>query len=132
MEKVKIIRSRLLIAQSRHKSYSDNRRRDSEFVVGDWVFLKVSYMKGVMRFGKQVKLSPRYIGPYRIIQRVDQVASKPELPQELEAVHPVFHIFMLRKCLSDLSRIIHVEDIQVTDSLPYEEVPVDILDRHVY
>ncbi|XP_019231968.1 PREDICTED: uncharacterized protein LOC109212750 [Nicotiana attenuata] len=73
VEKIKLIRKRLLAAQSRQKSYVNNRRRDLEFWVDDWVFLKVSPMKGVMRFGKKGKLSPRYIGPYKIIRRVGQI-----------------------------------------------------------
>ena len=69
MEKVKVIQQWLEIAQSRHKSYADVRRRRLEFAIGDWVFLKVSPMKGVMRFGKKGKLSPRNIGPYQITRR---------------------------------------------------------------
>uniref|UniRef100_A0A1S3WXM6 Tf2-1-like SH3-like domain-containing protein n=1 Tax=Nicotiana tabacum TaxID=4097 RepID=A0A1S3WXM6_TOBAC len=91
MEKVKLIRDQLRTAQSRHKSYADIRRRDLEFDVEDWVFLKVSPMKGVMRFGKKGKLSPRYVGPYKIIRRIGRVAYELDLLLELEAVHPVFH-----------------------------------------
>ena len=74
VDKVKLIREWLLTAQSRQKSYADNRRRQLEFEVGDWVFLKVSPMKGVMRFGKKGKLNPRYIGPYQIVRRIGKVA----------------------------------------------------------
>ena len=88
-------------------------------------------MKGVMRFGKKGKLSPRYIGPYKITKRVGQVAYELELPQELSMVHPVFHVSMLRKCIGDPSRITPIEDVQVTEDLTYEEVPVAILDRQV-
>ena len=70
MEKVQLIRDRLKTAQSRQKSYADVRRRELEFQVDDWVFLKVSPMKGVMRFGKKGKLSPRYVGPYKILKRI--------------------------------------------------------------
>ena len=80
MEKVQLIRDRLKTAQSRQKSYADVRRRELEFQVDDWVFLKVSPMKGVMRFGKKVKLSPRYVGPYKILKRVGKVAYELELP----------------------------------------------------
>ena len=97
MEKVKVIKERLKTAQSRQKSYTDARRRPLEFEVDDLVYLKISPMKGVMRFGKKVKLSPRYIGPYRITKRVSNVAYELELPQELAAVHLVFHISMLKK-----------------------------------
>ncbi|XP_049399714.1 uncharacterized protein LOC125863739 [Solanum stenotomum] len=131
MEKVKVIQQRLATAQSRHKSYVDNRRRGLEFFIGDWVFLKVSPMKGVMRFGKKGKLSLRYIGPYKIIRRVGQVAYELELPQELSTVHPVFHVSMLRKCIGDPSRITSTEDVHVTEDLTYEEVPIAILDRQV-
>ncbi|WMV54410.1 hypothetical protein MTR67_047795 [Solanum verrucosum] len=82
MEKVKVIQERLKTAQSRQKSYTDVRRRELEFEVDDWVYLKVSPMKGVKKFGKKGKLSP-YIGPYRISKRVGSVAYELELPQEL-------------------------------------------------
>ncbi|WMV32195.1 hypothetical protein MTR67_025580 [Solanum verrucosum] len=88
-------------------------------------------MKGVMRFGKKGKLSPRYIGPYRIVKRIDNVAYELELPQELAAVHPVFHISMLKKCIGDPSLIMPTENIRITDSLSYEKIPVQILDRQV-
>ncbi|WMV50136.1 hypothetical protein MTR67_043521 [Solanum verrucosum] len=88
-------------------------------------------MKSVMRFGKKGKLSPRYIGPYRISKRVVNVAYELELPQELAVVHSVFHIFMLKKCMGDPSLIIQIEDIGIKDSLSYEEIPVQILDRQV-
>ena len=88
MEKVQLIRDRLKTAQSRQKSYADVRRRELEFQVDDWVFLKVSPMKGVMRFGKKGKLSLRYVGPYRILKRIGKVAYELEFPTELVAVHP--------------------------------------------
>nr|XP_009764680.1 PREDICTED: uncharacterized protein LOC104216360 [Nicotiana sylvestris] len=80
MEKVKLTRDRLRTAQSRQKSYADVQRRDLEFDVEDWVFLKVSPMKGIMRFGKKGKLSPRYVGPYRIIRRIGRVEYDLDLP----------------------------------------------------
>jgi len=131
IEKVKVIQERLRMAQSRQKSYSDVRRCDLEFEVGDWVFLKISPMKGVMRFGKKGKLSPRYIGPYKILRQIGQVAYELELPSELEFVHPVFHVSMLRKCIGDPSRVVPIKDVQVTKDLSYDEVPVAILDRQV-
>ncbi|WMV49435.1 hypothetical protein MTR67_042820 [Solanum verrucosum] len=88
-------------------------------------------MKGVMRFGKKGKLSPRYIGPYRICKRNGNVAYELELPQELAVVHPVFHISMLKKCIGDPSLIIPTEDIGIKDSLSYEEIPIQILDLQV-
>ncbi|WMV49454.1 hypothetical protein MTR67_042839 [Solanum verrucosum] len=81
-------------------------------------------MKGVMRFGKKGKLSPRYIGPYKISKRAGNVAYELELPQELAVVHPVFHISMLKKCMGDPALIIPTEDIGIKDSLSYEEILV--------
>ncbi|WMV18248.1 hypothetical protein MTR67_011633 [Solanum verrucosum] len=88
-------------------------------------------MKGVIRFSKKGKLSPRYIGPYRIAKRIGKVAYELELPQELAAIHQVFHISMLKKCMGDPSLIILTENIGIKDSLSYEEIPVQILDRQV-
>jgi len=88
-------------------------------------------MKGIMRFGKKGKLSPRYIEPYKILRRIGQVAYELELPSELEFVHPVFHVSMLRKCIGDPSRVVPIKDVQVTEDLSYEEVPVGKIDREV-
>ncbi|XP_049394628.1 uncharacterized protein LOC125858892 [Solanum stenotomum] len=88
-------------------------------------------MKGVMRFGKKWKRSPRYIGPYRISNRIGNVAYELELPPELPAVHPVFHISMLKKCLSDPSLIVPTENIDIKDNLSYKEIPIQILNRHI-
>ncbi|WMV58576.1 hypothetical protein MTR67_051961 [Solanum verrucosum] len=88
-------------------------------------------MKGVMRFGKEGKLSSRFIGPYRISKRVGNVAYQLELPQKLAVVHPVFHISILKKFMGDPSLIIPTEDIGIKDKLSYEEIPVQILDRQV-
>ena len=114
VDKVKVIQERLLAAQSRQKSFENNRRCKLEFEVGDWVFLKISPMKGVMRFGKKGKLSPRYIGPCKIVRTVGKVAYELELPSALESMHPIFHMLMLYKCIVDPSRIVPVDDVQVT------------------
>ncbi|KAH0754464.1 hypothetical protein KY290_024734 [Solanum tuberosum] len=132
LEKVKMIRERLKMAQSRQKSYADVRRRALEFRVGDWVYLKVSPMKGVVRFGKKGKLSPRYVGPYKVMRRIGKVAYELELPSEMNLVHPVFHVSMLRKCVGDPNAIVSLDVVGVVeDNLTYEEVPVQILDRQV-
>ncbi|WMV29951.1 hypothetical protein MTR67_023336 [Solanum verrucosum] len=89
-------------------------------------------MKGVMRFGKKGKLSPWYIGPYRISKRVGNIAHELELPQELATIHSVFHISMLKKCMGDPSIIIPTKYIGNKDNLSYEEIPVQILDRQVH
>ena len=92
IETIRKIREHIRIAQSRQKSYADKRRRPLEFQVGDKVFLKVSPTKGIKRFGVRGKLSPRYIGPYEIIDKLNPVAYRLDLPVELEHVHNVFHI----------------------------------------
>ncbi|WMV47029.1 hypothetical protein MTR67_040414 [Solanum verrucosum] len=88
-------------------------------------------MKGVMRFGKKEKLSPRYIGPCGISKRIGNVAYELELPQELATVHPIFHVSMLKKCMGNPSLIIPTEYIGMKDSLSYEEFHIQILDRQV-
>ncbi|WP_222429774.1 hypothetical protein, partial [Cobetia crustatorum] len=105
-EKIDIIRRRLLTAQSRQKSYADTRRRPLEFEVGDHVFLRVSPMKGVLRFGKKGKLTPRFIGPFQILDRVGAMAYRLALPTPLAGVHDIFHVFILKKYVPDPSHII--------------------------
>ena len=93
------------------------KRRDSEFEVDDLVFLKVSPMKGVMMFGNKVKMSNRYVGPYRILTRVGDMAYELELLAELVVVHLVFHISLLKKCVGDLASIVPLESVVMKDSL---------------
>ncbi|XP_069151865.1 uncharacterized protein [Solanum lycopersicum] len=131
MEKVQIIRHRLKTAQSRQKSYEDVRRRELEFQVDDCVFLKVSPMKGVMRFGKKEKISPRYVGPYKNLKRVYKVTYELKFLEELAALHPIFHISLLKKCVGDPTSIVPLESVAVKDSLSYEDVPIKILDLHI-
>ena len=102
-DKVKVRRDRLKISQDRQKSYANNRCRDLEFEVGDMVFLRISPWKGVLRFGKCGKLSPRYIGPYRIVERIGEVAYRLELSSDIDRIHDVFHVSMLRKYTPDPS-----------------------------
>ncbi|XP_073152852.1 uncharacterized protein [Henckelia pumila] len=122
------IRDRMLTAQSHQKIYSDQRRRNLEFQVGDHVFLKVSPWKVVLRFGKKGKLSPRYIGSFEILDKVGARSYRVALPPNLEGIHDVFHVLMLRKYISNPSHVIRHEPIQWTPDLSYEEVPVQILD----
>ncbi|XP_070005896.1 uncharacterized protein [Nicotiana sylvestris] len=131
MDKVQLIRQRLLTAQSRQKSYADKRRRDLVFTIGDKVFLRVSFMKGVMLFGKRGNLSPRFIGLYEILDGVGVVAYRLALPPGLSFIHPVFHISMLRKYISDLSQIIEAPTIPLDEKLSYKEEPMTIIDRQV-
>ncbi|XP_075112470.1 uncharacterized protein LOC142182241 [Nicotiana tabacum] len=131
IDKVQLIRQRLLTAQSRQKSYADKRNRDLVFTIGDKVFLRVSPMKGVMRFGKRGKLSSRLIGPYEILEQVGAVAYRLALPPELSFIHPVFHVSMLRKCILDSSQVIEAPTIPLDEKLSYEEDPMAIVDRQV-
>jgi len=128
-DKISIIRRRMLTAQSRQKSYTDKHRRQLEFNVGDLVYLKGSPMKGVMRFGKKGKLSPRFVGPFEVKEVVGPVAYKVELPPALSDIHNVFHVSTLRKYVHDSRHIIDFEPLQVQGDLKYEELPVQILDR---
>ncbi|KAL0540811.1 hypothetical protein IC582_020826 [Cucumis melo] len=99
-DNIKLIWENLKIAQDRQKSYADKRRRDLEFQIGEQVFLKLSSCRGVLHFGRKGKLSPRYIGPYQIIERVGPTAYRLELPTELARIRDVFHVSMLRKYIS--------------------------------
>ncbi|GJV18800.1 hypothetical protein Tco_1367820 [Tanacetum coccineum] len=120
-EKIMQIKNRLLTARSRQKSYADVRRKPMEFSVGDIVMLKVSPWKGVIRFGKRGKLSPRYIGPFKIIERIGPVAYKLELPEKLRGIHNTFHVSNLKRCLADENLIIPLEEIQLDDKLHFIE-----------
>ncbi|KAL5544529.1 hypothetical protein UlMin_008313 [Ulmus minor] len=128
-EAIKLIRERMKTAQDRQKSYADKRRRPLEFQVGDSVFLKIAPMKGVMRFGKRGKLSPRYIGPFEILEKVGKVAYRLALPPDLSSVHNVFHVSILKKYVPDPTHVLEHEPIEVHEDLTYEEQPVQILDR---
>nr|XP_009762220.1 PREDICTED: uncharacterized protein LOC104214263 [Nicotiana sylvestris] len=131
IDKVQLIRERLLTAQNRQKSYADKRRRDLVFTIGDKVFLRVSPMKGVMWFGKRGKLSPRFIGPYEILDRVGAVAYHFALPPELSFIHSVFHVSMLRKCISNSSEVLEAPTVPLDERLSYEEEPMTTVDRQV-
>ncbi|KAL4352703.1 hypothetical protein GQ457_06G013270 [Hibiscus cannabinus] len=126
-EKVKLICERLKATSDRQKSYVDLKRREIEYAVGDRVFLKVSSWKKVMRFGRKWKLSPVFIRPYEIVERVGPVAYRLLLPPELERIHDVFHVLMLRRYRSDPSPVIPVEEIELNLDLSYDEEPVEIL-----
>ncbi|XP_020961142.1 uncharacterized protein LOC107646697 [Arachis ipaensis] len=106
-------------AFSRQKTYVDNRRHNLEFSVGDQVFLRVSPMKGVMMFEKRGKLSPRYIGPFEILDRIGAVAYRLALPPELSIIHLVFYVLMLRKYLSDPSHVLAPLAIELKEDLSF-------------
>ncbi|XP_039022497.1 uncharacterized protein LOC120154964 [Hibiscus syriacus] len=108
-------------------SYTNLKRKDIEFIVEDNVFLKVSPWKKVLHFGLKGKLTTPFIGPYEVLDRVGRVAYRLALPPELECIHNVFHISMLRKHRSDHSNVIPLEYIEVSSDINYSKEPVRIL-----
>ena len=128
-EHVRVIQENLKIAKSRQKSYADKKRRSVLFQVGDHVYLRVSPMKEVQRFGVKGKLAPRYVGPFPIIEQCGPVAYRLELPAQLSAVHNIFHVSQLRKSLCVPNKIIDIEKLQVEPYLVYPEHPVKIVDH---
>ncbi|KAL0551206.1 hypothetical protein IC582_010292 [Cucumis melo] len=111
------IRACMLTAQSRQKSYADVRRKDLEFEVRDIVFLKVAPMKGVLRFEKKGKLSPRFVGLFEILERIGPVAYRLALPPSFSAVHDVLHVFMLRRYVADPMHVVDFEPLQISENL---------------
>ncbi|GKE42487.1 putative reverse transcriptase domain-containing protein [Tanacetum coccineum] len=130
-EKIVQIKNRLLTARSRQKSYVDRRTKPLEFEVGDMVLLKVSPWKGDVRFGKRGKLSPHYIGPFKILARVGPVAYTLELPEELKGIHSTFHVLNRKKCLAEGDIVVSMDEIQLYDKLHMIEEPVEVVDREV-
>ncbi|GKB10764.1 hypothetical protein Tco_0844687 [Tanacetum coccineum] len=128
-KKIKTVCERLKAAQDRWKSYDDNRRRPIKIEVGDFVMLKVSPWKGVLRFRNKGKLSPRFIGPFKILKRVGEVAYVLELPKELKGIHNTFHVSYLRKCLADETSVVTLDDIEIDPELNSREEPEAILGR---
>ena len=130
-EKVKMIQEKMRASQSRQKSYHDKRRKDLEFQVGDHVFLRVNPVTGVGRALKCRKLTPRFVGPFEIIEKVGVVAYRIALPPSLSNLHDVFHVSQLRKYVYDASHVIQVDDLEVRDNLTVETWLVRIEDREV-
>ncbi|GKA72912.1 putative reverse transcriptase domain-containing protein [Tanacetum coccineum] len=122
------IKDRLKAARDCQKSYADRRRKPLEFSVGDHVLLKVSPWKGVVRFEKKGKLTPRFVGPFEITKRIGTVAYRLRLPEELNDVHDTFHVSNLKKCLADQTLHVPLEEIQVDARLNFVEEPAEILE----
>ncbi|GJT80916.1 putative reverse transcriptase domain-containing protein [Tanacetum coccineum] len=130
-EKIIQIKQRMQAARDRQKSYADLKRKPMEFQVGDKVMLKVSPWKGVVRFGKRGKLNPRYVGPFKVIERVGEVAYKLKLPEELSRVHNTFHVSNLKKCHADEPLAVPLDGLNLDDKLHFVEEPVEIVGREV-
>ncbi|GJZ41050.1 hypothetical protein Tco_0587936 [Tanacetum coccineum] len=118
-------------AGTNDKSCVDLRRKPLEFQVGDKVMLKVSPWKRVIYFGKRGKLNPRYIVPFKVLAKVGTIAYRLELPQQLSRVHNTFHVSNLKKCLSDESLVIPLDEIHIDDKIHFVKEPVEIMDREV-
>ncbi|WVZ76479.1 hypothetical protein U9M48_024455 [Paspalum notatum var. saurae] len=127
-QQLRIVQENLRVAQSRQRSYADVRRRDLSFKVDDHVYLKVSPMRGIRRFNMKGKLAPRYIGPFKILEKKGEVAYRLELPPSLSGVHDVFHVSQLKKCLRVPEEQAPLEGLEVQEDLTYTEHPVKILD----
>ncbi|GJQ94107.1 putative reverse transcriptase domain-containing protein [Tanacetum coccineum] len=115
-------RSPIMWAEVGEKSYADKRKKPLEFSVGDYVLLKVSPWKGVVRFGNKRELAPRFVGPFEIIEKVGLVAYRLYLPEELNGVHDMFHVLNLKKCLADPTLQVPLDKIQVDAKLNFVEV----------
>lgn len=127
-ENIRMVWENLKTAQSQQWSYADTRTRDMCFKVGDYVYLKVSPIRGVKRFGVKGKLAPWYIGPYQIQARRAEVAYQLSLSESLSVVHDVFHVSQLKKCLRLPEEQLPTEDLEVQEDLTYIEKPTQIME----
>ncbi|KAJ9542437.1 hypothetical protein OSB04_028943 [Centaurea solstitialis] len=130
-DKIKMVQEKLKVARDRQKSYAHNRRKPLEFQVGDKVLLKVSPWKGLIRFGKKGKPSPRFVGPFKVVERIGPVAYRLDLPIELSSIHDTFHVSNLKKCLSEETIVLPLDEIQIDGQLRVSEEPIEILDREI-
>jgi hypothetical protein len=127
-KQVRVVRENLRVMQLRQKSYADHRRRELSFEVGDFVYLKVSSMRGLRRFKVRGKLAPRFIGPFKILEKRGEVTYQLELPPQLSDVHGMFHVSQLKKCLWVSEEKIPMEELDAKEDLSYQEYPVKILE----
>ena len=131
LEKIRIIWERLKVAQDKQKSYVDTRRRELEFDVGDMIFLKVAHWKWVIWFQKWGKFNPQYIDPFKILERIGSVAYWLELLRDLERIHDVFRVFMLRKYISDPSHVLKAPPIELKEDLSFEVQLIGIINQRM-
>lgn len=129
IKKIQLIRDFLRIAHSRQKSYADNRRWELEFQIEDHILLRVFSIKGVMRFGVREKLSPYYMGLFKILERIGTIGYRLALLLSLVRVHDIFHVSILRKYILDVSHMVGLAPLQFTKDLSYDEQLVRIVDR---
>jgi hypothetical protein len=121
------IHSNLKDARAHQESYANKRHQSLEFKAGDRVYLRVSPMRGVKRFGIKGKLAPHYIGPFLVLAKLGNVAYRLEMPPSLVGVHNVFHVSQLKKCLKPPVDAV-VNDVTSLDAdLSYPEHPVRLL-----
>ena len=130
-EQMQTIRQRIKEVQDRQKSYADAHRVDRSYEVGDRVFLRVKPHKSSIKFGKGAKLSPRFMGPFEIVEKKGPVAYRLALPDSLRRMHDVFHVSVLRHYISDPTHVIDVSSLQVSDDGVLMDKPVCILDHRV-
>ncbi|XP_073137080.1 uncharacterized protein [Henckelia pumila] len=132
VEKVAIIKERLKASQDRQKSWADMKRRPLEFEICEKAYVKVSPMKGVMRFGKIGKLNPRYVGPFEILDKVGTLEYRLALPPDMSRIHNVFNVSQLRKYIPNPTHVLEIEPLiiegNLDEELKYEEVPIRIVD----
>jgi hypothetical protein len=124
-----MVRENLRVTQSRQKSYDDHKRRELSFEVGDFVYLKVSPITVLRRFVVEGKLMPRFIGPFKILEKRGEVASQLELLPQLSDVHEVFHVSQLKKCMHVPEEEIPMEDLDAKEDFSYKEYPIKVLER---
>ncbi|XP_076943293.1 uncharacterized protein LOC143613490 [Bidens hawaiensis] len=125
------IRERLKAARDKHKISADVRCKPLEFQEGDKVLIKLSPSKGVVLFGKKGKLSPHFVGPFKILERIGLVAYRLELLEEMKSIHDMFHVSNLRKCLVDETLAMPLKDVKLNEKLKFVEQPIQIEDNMI-